>query len=252
MRDLKPDYTPSEKAHFASMRVMILCPCSYHYPRFWQSVVNMVAYSWGHGLRVEEIGVMERVVIHWAREELVEQAMEVKSRIDKSEITHFLWLDADHIFQPDMCLELARWDRDAVSAIYVNRSKDKPKPVVYVKKEEDGNGNIHHPILSIPQGLFKVDAFGFGAVLMRKNVFERVPKPWFKDCVDGGEDIQFCKRARNAGIELWADGRYWLAHLGDPEVFSIKNYEAWIAKQEMEKVGAEIKMEVIRKNENVS
>lgn len=247
MRDLKPDYTQEEMRHFSSMRVMILCPCSYHYPRFWQSAVNMVAYSWGYGLRVEEIGVMERVVVHWAREDLVEQAMSVKSRIDGADITHFLWLDADHIFQPDLCLELARWDKDVVSAVYVSRSKKEPRPVVYTRKKSDKTGNLYHQILSIPQGLFRVDGFGFGAVLMRKNVFNRIPPPWFKDCVNGGEDLNFCRKAREAGIELWADGRYWLAHLGDPEVFSLKNYEAWIAKQEMEKVGSPIDMEVIRK-----
>jgi hypothetical protein len=248
MRELNPDYTPAEKEHFKDMRVMILCPCSYHYPRFWQSVVNMTAYSWGYGLRIEEIGIMERVVVHWAREELVEQAMEVKSRIDGSDITHFLWLDADHIFQPDLCLELARWDKDAVSAVYVNRSRENPKPVVYIKKEKDETGNTYFPILSIPQGLFRVDAFGFGAVLIKKDVFtNRIKKPWFKDCVHGGEDLNFCRKARESGVELWADGRYWLAHLGDPETFTLKTYENWIAQQEMEKVAAPIEMEVIRK-----
>lgn len=247
MRELNPNYTPEERAHFASMRVMILCPCSYHYPRFWQSVINMTAYSWGHGLRVEEMGIMERVVVHWAREDLAEQALLLKSRIDGSEITHFLWLDADHIFQADLCLELARWDKDAVSAIYIHRSQDKPKPVVYTKKKSDETGTIYHSILSIPHGLFKVDGFGFGAVLMKKDVFDRIPRPWFKDCVAGGEDLQFCRKAREAGVELWADGRYWLAHLGDPEIFSIKTYENWIAKQEMEKVAAPLEMEVYRK-----
>ena len=248
MRDLNPDYTPEEREHFRSMRVMILCPCSYHYQKFWQCAINMCCYSWGHGLRIEEAGIMERVVVNWAREDLVKQAMPLKSRIDGSEITHYLWLDADHMFQPDMCLELARWDKDCVSAIYCHRDKVTPKPVVYVRKDSDPTGTIYHSILSIPHGLFKVDAFGFGAVLMRKDVFERVPQPWFlAEGHHGGEDLKFCRKAKEHGIELWADGRYWMAHLGDPEIYSIDTYTKWIEQQQMDRVGAEIKMEVLRK-----
>jgi hypothetical protein len=145
-----------------------------------------------------------------------------------------------------MLLELARWDKDAVSAVYCHRDKATPKPVVYVKKESDPTGVIHHSILSIPHGLFRVDAFGFGAVLIKRDVFERVPRPWFKGH-EGGEDIGFCRKAREHGIELWCDGRYWLAHLGDPEIFTIESFENWIKSQNMNEIGAEIKMEVQRK-----
>ena len=45
---------------FEKMRVVILSPVMFDYPKFWQSLVNMMAYSWNMGLRVQEMGITER------------------------------------------------------------------------------------------------------------------------------------------------------------------------------------------------
>jgi hypothetical protein len=223
----RPDeYTEAEREHFNGMRVVILCPVMHHYPRFWQSVANMVAYSHHYGLRVEELAMTERTVVDWAREELAEQALSARSRFDDAPFTHFLWLDSDHVFNRDLALELARHDVEAVSAVYFNRQGD-PKPVVYCRNENDPAGLSHFPLLNLPPQLVQVDAFGFGACLVKREVFERVPKPWFVIDHRGGEDIQFCAKARTHGVQFWADGRYYLGHFGDPQIVGWDDYRRW-------------------------
>ena len=55
----------------------------------------------------------------------------------------------------------------------------------------------------------KVTAVGFGAVMIRKEVFEKVSQPWF-DAGWGptgvvGEDVHFCVKAGDNGFETWVD-----------------------------------------------
>jgi len=60
------------------------------------------------------------------------------------------------------------------------------------------------------EGLEQVMGVGFGMVLIRKEVFEKVEKPWFwfdKTAKGGtiGEDIYFCAKAYDAGFDTIVD-----------------------------------------------
>lgn len=57
------------------------------------------------------------------------------------------------------------------------------------------------------RGVERIDAAGLGCMLLRREVFERVEFPWFAEREWGasrGEDVSFCERMRDAGVELWA------------------------------------------------
>jgi hypothetical protein len=59
------------------------------------------------------------------------------------------------------------------------------------------------------EGIEQVTAVGFGVTLIRKEVFEQIPKPWF-DVGWGrwgviGEDVHFCARAADNGIPVYVD-----------------------------------------------
>lgn len=60
------------------------------------------------------------------------------------------------------------------------------------------------------EGLEQVMGVGFGMVLIRKEVFEKVEKPWFwfdKTAKGGtiGEDIYFCAKAYDVGFDTIVD-----------------------------------------------
>ena len=161
------------------MRVVILTPIQmYPEPIFLKSIVNMVAYSWAHGLRVEELGFTERMVVDWARNSLAEAALDKDCEYSEGKYTHFLWLDADHAFNPDMLCVLAAHNVDMVSALYYGRGEDDHLPVVYVK-DNTPDKYKHFPLVQVPDTLIEVDAVGFGAMLMKREVLEKTPKPWF-------------------------------------------------------------------------
>ena len=59
-----------------------------------------------------------------------------------------------------------------------------------------------------------------GCMLIDKNVFNTLPKPWFNheynkiDDTFSGEDIYFCNQAMHHGVDVWIDADIKLAHIG--------------------------------------
>lgn len=210
--DKQANFTKQELARFRKMKVLILSPIMMPQPKWIRSLANMMALSWHFGLRIEKMGITEGMVVDWAREALAEEAVKDRSYIDGEPFTHFLWLDADQTFDPDMALILARHDLDAVSAMYYARSGD-ILPVAYITSPNDPDGFRQYPILEIPPALWEVHAFGFGACLIKREVFEKTPRPWFTLDWRCGEDFAFCRAARKAGFKFYVDGAYKIGHI---------------------------------------
>ena len=216
-------WSPSEadKSVYADMEIGIVIPCGDYEVsfKFARSVANLIAYSWMHGLKVYEVGGVERMVIHWARNELARNSVERINPHTGRKFTHILWLDDDHVFNADLLVYLARHkDLDIVSALYYCRT-GRILPVVYVKDENEDDVYKHYPLLEVPPTLVEVDAVGFGALLMRLDVLERMQYPYFKfeNC---GEDVYFCVKAKQAGVRIWLDGSISIGHIGEPNIIS--------------------------------
>jgi hypothetical protein len=222
-------YTSDELDLFKKMSVVIVSPMVLHdgIPDFIKSTVNMVAFSWQNGLKVYEFGYTYRQVVDWARNELADAIKEYVNPVTEEKFSHVLWLDSDHIFNPDLCCQLARHmlnpDIDAISALYFARS-GKPLPVAYVKDFSDDE-HKHFPLVWPPPTLCEVDAIGFGALLMKRDVFDRVPKPWFTLDYRSGEDIAFCVQAKKHGVRFFLDGAYTLGHIGECQIVTRAIYE---------------------------
>lgn len=226
--------TDLDRRKYAGMSVCILTPCKdYEVPTlFAKSVANMVAYSWMHGLKVYQMGCTQRMVIHWARNDLARNVRDKINEYTGEKFTHVLWLDDDHAFNPDLALYLARHGHlDVVSALYFGRT-DRCLPVVYVK---DGTPDPykHYPLIEVPPQLCEVDAVGFGACLMRRDVLDRMEGPWFQfnNC---GEDIYFCVHAKRAGMRIWCDGSYMLGHMGEPQMVTHETYLKYLEANKAE------------------
>lgn len=217
MSETEGFYQPTEadKAKYADMRVVILAPCGdYKSPIRWvHSLTNMMAYSWMHGLKITCLGYTERTVVDWARNILGRSFRDGVDPYSGEKYTHALWLDDDHIFNPDMAVRLAALgELDMVSAVYYQRTKPH-HPAAYVKDDTD-NRHKHWPLMVIPPAVVEIDACGFGALLMRREVLEGTPEPWFTLDWQAGEDIAFCVRAKEHGFRVWLAGDYQIGHLG--------------------------------------
>ena len=231
--------TKADRKVYDKMSVCIITPCGGYDNKyqFTKSLANMIIYSMQNGIHVDAFGGTERMVIHWARQDLSKQ---VKDRICKrtgKRYTHILWLDDDHVFNPDLlCVLATNSDKDLVSALYYGR--DKALPVAYVKdKGADKYG--HYPLIWPYEGVYEVDSVGFGACLMRRDVLDRVPEPWFQfrgadDSKGCGEDFYFCVHAKEHGVRIWLDARYKLGHIGAPHIVDYRDWQAYVKEHEEE------------------
>ena len=52
---------------FKDMRILILSPFMHLEGRWVECVIDMMGYSWAHGLSIFEIGKTERMVVDWER-----------------------------------------------------------------------------------------------------------------------------------------------------------------------------------------
>jgi len=133
--------------------------------------------------------------------------------VDK-ETDYVLWLDSDMIFPPMTMLNLIGDidGKDIVTGIYSTR-RPPFTPTIYTMGAESVES-----IRTFPEDrLFRIDACGFGCVLMRTEVLKKSFET-FNTCFQPehgfGEDLSFCRRALELGYEIYADPRIMLGHIG--------------------------------------
>lgn len=135
-----------------------------------------------------------------ARCRIVHQARKLKA-------THVLFVDHDMYFAPDTIQKLLDNNKDIVGADY-NFRKLPAKSTAFPLE-------ANHP------PLYKCHAIGTGLMLVKMDVFDKVPEPWFQFGRDKdgnmvmGEDVHFCQEAIKVGYDVWADATLDVKHLGE-------------------------------------
>jgi len=225
-------YIPSseEKEKFRDYRIVVAMP-SGGFPAvgFVRSLVDMVAYSWKHGLRIVRMATTERNWIHWARNMLAGKLRTHVDSEDGQKFTHILWLDDDHTFDADTAIRLAvNGDKDMITPLVYRRS-DPILPCVFVYANDPNRPYQHHPMVDVPESVMEIDAMGFAFVLMRLEVLDKIPEPHFLINPNKGEDICFCMRAREFGVKMYVDGRVKIRHIGIPPEIGFDEHRRWLA-----------------------
>ena len=227
-------FSEKDKSFFEQMSICILSPIYIPEADWIQDVVNMVAYSWMNGLPIYQMGITKRMVVDWARNDLARKAKSHVNEYTGKIFSHLLWLDADHVFNPDLACCLAQHmrnkDIDAISALYYQRVGP-TLPVAYVKDTSQDKYK-HFPLIEVPPSLCEVDAVGFGAMLMKRDVFDRVPEPWFTIDYRAGEDISFCVKAKEYGVRFFLDGTYKLGHIGPAPIITEEDHKRYMQENQ--------------------
>lgn len=118
---------------------------------------------------------------------------------------HILFLDSDMRFPATLLERLLRHDKDIVACNYATRRM----PVKTVAFSEFSELKCIYS--KGKSGLEEVDAVGMGAMLIKTEVFEKLPLPWFNVSylpngrIYVGEDIYFCKLAQAHGYKVYID-----------------------------------------------
>lgn len=123
----------------------------------------------------------------------------------KQGATHILFLDSDMRFPSYLVEKLAKHDKDIVACNYATRRL----PVKTVAFRDFANLSY---IYSLDKnGLEECDAVGMGAMLVKAEVFRKLPYPWFQihylpsARMWAGEDMYFCQLAKAHGYKILID-----------------------------------------------
>lgn len=127
-----------------------------------------------------------------------------------------LWLDSDMVFDENLLLNLLSDEKDIVCGLYTKRVPPF-SPVIFDEK--------FNAITDIQITPFEVTYCGFGAVLMNTDVLRAVSDNGFLFSPEAGmgEDLTFCRRARNLGYKIYCDPRIKLGHIS----YSVATIDAW-------------------------
>ncbi len=161
---------------------------------------------------------MGRMGINYAREALASLA--VKHKMD-----YILMIDDDQTVPRDLFERLYKTmietKSDIVSPMVTQRVSPY-KPVIWKQSYSDEGGKkaVYNQFIEEyePNAIVEADAVGFGVVLIRTAILEKVPQNWFFSNTSFGEDIWFCMRARAAGFKIVMDTSIKVGHLRIPDV----------------------------------
>lgn len=126
----------------------------------------------------------------------------------KSDCQWLLMVDSD-VIPPDNVCTMVSNDVDVCSAHVSTIANGEVIPVGMIKNAD----GYHHDFKHSKPGLHKVDAVGTGCILIKRSVFDKLDKPYFKFIYEdgllvNGEDFDFSERIG----EVYFDARYKCRH----------------------------------------
>lgn len=173
-----------------------------------------------------------RIFVAKARDEFAKYAI-------KTDCDYLFMVDDDMICPTNLLLTLMSHDKDIVAPLAFQR-REPYYPVIYKQREgyDPARKERYHAneiVKAYPKDkLVECDAVGFGAVLIKRWVLDKMKPPLFMSTSPSGEDILFCYRARQElGARVFVDTRTKIQHLGVPTIVDESVYES---HNNMEKV----------------
>lgn len=141
--------------------------------------------------------------------------------------THVLWLDSDMVFTDDFLDCLMFCGKPFVCGIFHSRRKGYHsalfKDIDHVERFEE-----------YPNEPFEVAGCGFAGVLIETEVLKRVMLKHgtcFLPMKKYGEDLAFCKRAKELGYKIYAEPAAVMGHVGHITIYP-EDHEKWKAEVE--------------------
>lgn len=122
----------------------------------------------------------------------------------------WVWLlDDDHVFEPDILMNLLNRNVDFVFPMCLQRMPPF-NPVLHKSLEEGGNCSGFENLKG-KSGIVDIGNWstGKGCVLIRRSVFEKISYPWFENGIltsqSTASDTYFCKKMNDAGVPVYVD-----------------------------------------------
>lgn len=194
---------------------------NYLHPQVVASLVGLCARSrnW-NGVHIKD-----HAIIHDSRNIIVKYML-------SKDCDGLLFIDSDQTFPGDLLDRLIETHKDIVGVPIVRKQEPYyPNIGRWDEKDKDWKVMVDYP----QERIFQVDYIGMGFTYIRREVFEKLEMPYF-DCewvVNDkvkrgekliGEDVYFCRKAKQAGFKVWAYPMAEVGHIGDT-VFTPRHYD---------------------------
>jgi hypothetical protein len=146
---------------------------------------------------------------------------------------YIMWIDSDIIFKTEDLMELLKMNKDISAGWYVQSNggalSNQSTVVESMNDQElyEKGSNRYETVEDMARRTepFKVDYCGFGWILIKKGVYEKIPYPWFVPRViqlqkpDGtiledvcSEDISMCQDFKKYGFDIWVHPKVRVGH----------------------------------------
>lgn len=141
--------------------------------------------------------------IHDNRERIVQAALRVESE-------WLIFIDSDMVFPSNGIETLISRGKDVIGAWYNTRNAE---PIVPTVRMWDG-GELAVPRTK-PDAPFRCATVGTGFMCIRLESLKKMKPRYFRQDDEYGDDISFCLRAADAGLEVWCDPTIPMQHVGE-------------------------------------
>lgn len=194
------------------MKVAICVPCRDEVmSAFAFDLARLVGYEAKRGVNEIQLLQMPGTLIFTQREKLASEALEWGA-------DQLLWIDSDQRF-PANTLEVLQARQVPFCGVNATTRREPILPTALnleIKREMlDGKKGepyqVWHKVESRGKsGIEQVTAVGFAVTLINREVFEKVPRPWFDVIWTDhgnviGEDVTFCVRCLENDIPVYVD-----------------------------------------------
>lgn len=139
----------------------------------------------------------------------------------KGNYDYVLTVDSDMVLPSSALTSLLDRNKGIVSGVYLKKELDKKIPEMYGGEVVDENGQTDYNWIISQQGnVVPIYTCGFGCVLIKREVLEKIGYPWFeyhtsyefKDSIS--EDTDFCLKALDKGYKIYLDTNVLCEHIG--------------------------------------
>ena len=190
------------------MKLLIAVPTlDFLHFEFVQSLTNLIMRLNKDEVNFE-VKYLPGTLVYAARNRLAIHAVE-------NGFTHVLWLDSDMVFQDCILDDLMFCGKDFVCGRFNARRKP------YVSCQFSKLVPLER-IDDYPSEPFRIMGTGFGCVLTSVEVLKGVLDKYgtcFLPMSGFGEDIAFCVRAHEAGIQLWCEPTAVVGHVAHVPIY---------------------------------
>ena len=140
---------------------------------------------------------------------------------------YLVWIEHDHQFDYHMVERIEQYKEPVVGIRYYTRDAIGSQMMVASFKNPEHPEDTTPPygITYLPPsvalrmiwepGLYEVDFVPHGMTAVRRDVYERLPRPWYVagDRQEFGDDVYFMAQCRKHGIKVYCDTALYAGHI---------------------------------------